>query len=87
MSLPVRLATRADVPAIVAMLADDTLGATREQLTDPLPAVYYEAFEAVDADPNQELLVIDRDGAILGCLQLSLLRGLSRRGATLTCST
>ena len=47
-----REAIHADLPAIVNMLADDPLGAQRENNSQPLPHSYYEAFAAIDADPN-----------------------------------
>ena len=52
-----RSAVRADVPDVVRMLADDALGAAREEYVSPLPAAYYAAFEAIDRDPNNELIV------------------------------
>jgi ribosomal protein S18 acetylase RimI-like enzyme len=65
------------------MLADDRLGAARERLEDPLPPSYFRAFEAVDRDPNIQLVVAqDGDGAIVGCLQLCILPGLSSQGAS-----
>ena len=76
----IRPATRDDVPAVVAMLADDPLGAAREDVTD-VPA-YDAAYDRVDADPAQHLVVADRDGTVVGTLQLSVIPGLSRRGAT-----
>jgi GNAT superfamily N-acetyltransferase len=76
----VRRATREDVPAIVALLADDPLGAAREDLGDP--AAYLVAFDAIDADPAHELVVLDDGGVVVGTLQLTLLPGLSRHGAT-----
>lgn len=72
-----RPATRADVPAIVALLADDVLGATRERLDD---GAYLRAFEAIDADPRNELIVADRDGEVVGTMQLTFIPGLSSRG-------
>jgi len=77
-----RKARRTDVPAIVRMLADDLLGAARERCTDPLPDGYWKAFEALDRDPNQELVVAERDGDVVGCLQLTFIPGLSRQGMT-----
>jgi ribosomal protein S18 acetylase RimI-like enzyme len=71
---------RRDVPAIVALLADDVLGARRERNEDPLPDAYYRAFDAVDGDPAHELLVAERDGRVVGTLQLTFLPGLSRQG-------
>jgi ribosomal protein S18 acetylase RimI-like enzyme len=82
-SITVRRAGRDDVGSIVAMLADDRLGAARERLEDPLPLSYFRAFEAVDRDPNIQLVVAqDGDGAIVGCLQLCILPGLSSQGAS-----
>ncbi|NLU76133.1 GNAT family N-acetyltransferase [Streptomyces sp. HNM0575] len=75
-----RRATADDVPALVAMLADDPLGAQRESPGEP--AVYLEAFERIDTDPNQHLIVAERDGVPIGTLQLTLIPGLSRRGST-----
>jgi N-acetylglutamate synthase-like GNAT family acetyltransferase len=78
--LMIRRARAEDVPAIVALLADDALGATRESPDDLAP--YRTAFKAIDADPNQHLVVAERDGRIVGCLQLTVIHGLSRRAAT-----
>ncbi len=82
MSITIRPARRDDVGAIVAMLADDALGAARERIEDPLPAVYVRAFDLVDRDPNIQLVVAEEEGVVVGCLQLCLLPGLSSQGAT-----
>lgn len=76
----IRRATASDVAAIVAMIADDQLGATRESLDDLTP--YLAAFEQIDADPNQLLVVADRNDEVIGTLQLTIIPGLSRRGST-----
>ncbi len=73
-----RRATAADVPAVVALLADDVLGAGRES-ADLAP--YETAFAALDADPAHLLVVAEDAGAVVGTLQLSFLPGLSRGGA------
>jgi GNAT superfamily N-acetyltransferase len=73
-------ARREDVPAIVALLADDPLGQTREDNAGPLPDAYWRAFDEVAAQPGNFLLVADRAGTIVGCLQLTVIPGLSRRG-------
>ncbi|RZU29992.1 L-amino acid N-acyltransferase YncA [Streptomyces sp. BK022] len=78
--LAIRPATPADIPAIVAMLADDPLGARRESPDDLTP--YLAAFERLDTDPNQHLVVAVRDGRVIGTLQLTIIPGLSRQGAT-----
>ncbi len=76
----VRRATRADVPALVALLADDPLGAGRETPDGDMSA-YHRAFAAIDADPNQ-LLVAATDGdRVVATLQLTFVPGLSRGGA------
>ncbi len=72
-------ATEADVPAIVAMLADDPLGATRERPGDP---AYTAAFAEIDADPRQLLAVAKAGADVVGTLQLTFIPGLSRLGAT-----
>ncbi|MFE1880895.1 GNAT family N-acetyltransferase [Streptomyces diastatochromogenes] len=78
--LEIRRATADDLPAIVAMLADDPLGTQRESPDDLTP--YLAALERLNADPNQQLVVAVRDGRVIGTLQLTLVPGLSRKGAT-----
>lgn len=75
-----RRACAADLPAIVAMLADDALGAAREDTSVPLNPRYSAAFEAIQQDPNQFLAVVEQDAELVGCLQLSFIPGLSRLG-------
>ena len=79
-SLSFRRATRSDVPDIVRMLADDPLGAKREAFTSPLAASYYEAFDAVDRDPNNELMVATMSDRIVGVLQITFIPYLTYRG-------
>ena len=69
------------MPAIVALLADDVNGAKREDARLPLDPGYGAAFEAIHADPNQMLAVAERDGCVIGTMQLSFLPGLSYKGA------
>ncbi|MFE0016911.1 GNAT family N-acetyltransferase [Mesorhizobium sp. NPDC059054] len=76
-----RRAERTDVTAIVAMLADDMLGSSREDISEPLADSYLRAFEAIDADPNQLLAVMTEAGRVVGTLQLTFIAGLSRRGS------
>jgi GNAT superfamily N-acetyltransferase len=73
----VRKATRADLPAIVAMLADDMLGQSRESPGDP---AYAQAFAAIERDPNQFMAVLEDAGDVVGCLQLTFIPGLSLKG-------
>ncbi|GAA3115168.1 hypothetical protein GCM10020001_038120 [Nonomuraea salmonea] len=79
LSLIFRTARRDDVPAIVAMLADDPLGAQREG--DPADERYLTAFERIDANPHDELIVAEQEGKVVGTMQLTYLAGLSRLGA------
>ncbi|MFH8370726.1 GNAT family N-acetyltransferase [Streptomyces sp. NPDC018031] len=74
-----RPATRTDLPAILALLKDE------EKVIDPatieVDEAYARAFEAVDSDPRNELVVLDEgDGTVIGCLQLTYIPGLGRRG-------
>ena len=81
--ITIRPAKRDDVGAIVGMLADDPLGSARERIEQPLPESYFKAFEALDRDPNIELVIAqDGEGAVVGCLQLCILPGLSSQGAS-----
>lgn len=79
--LQFRRATADDVPAIVRLLADDPLGSGRESLSDPLPEPYRDAFAAIDCDPNNELVVAERDGDVIGVLQLTFIPYLTHRGS------
>jgi GNAT superfamily N-acetyltransferase len=76
-----RRATEDDLPAIVALLADDALGATREDARLPLDERYRAAFRTIEADSRQLLLVAESEDAIVGCLQLTFLPGLALTGA------
>jgi GNAT superfamily N-acetyltransferase len=79
--LAIRRATSADLPAIVHLLADDPLGAKREADIDPLPDSYRRAFEAIDRDPHQALVVVEHEpGAVVGVLQLTFIPSITYRG-------
>lgn len=76
-----REASAADLPAIIAMLHDDETARHREDPSLPLDPRYLAAFEAIEADPNQQLIIAELDGEPAGTMQLSFLPGLSFRGA------
>ncbi|MDH2388233.1 GNAT family N-acetyltransferase [Streptomyces sp. HNM0663] len=78
--LEIRPASVDDVPTIVAMLADDPLGAQRESPDDLTP--YLVALERLAQDPLQHQIVAVRDNRVIGTLQLTIIPGLSRKGAT-----
>lgn len=81
MSLEMRQATADDIPAIVRMLADDFLGQQREDISEPINKNYLTAFREIEADPNNELIVAELDGEIVGTLQLVVTPSLSYKGS------
>ncbi len=81
MDLYFRKATREDVYSIVQLLSDDPLGRLRENFIDPLPESYYVAFEKINLDNNQDLMLVEnREGEIIGTLQLSFIPYLTYQG-------
>jgi len=76
--ITIRPACRDDVPAIAALLADDALGATREDAGDI--ENYLRAFDEMTAQSGNMMLVAERAGFVVGCLQLTVIAGLSRHG-------
>ena len=76
-----RRARADDLPAIVRLLADDTLGARRERDESPLPEAYLRAFRAVDGDANNELVVACQDERVVGVLQLTFIPYLTYQGS------
>ena len=76
-----RPAAAADLAAIVDLLADDPLGATRESAVRPLDDRYHQAFAAIAADPNNELIVATRRGEIVGVFQLTYIPSLTYTGS------
>ncbi|MEQ8604213.1 MAG: GNAT family N-acetyltransferase [Marivibrio sp.] len=77
--LTIREARRADLEAIVALLAEDFLGAGRE---DAAPEAYAAAFAAIEASPDNRLFAAEADGAVIGCFQLTLIPNISLGGGT-----
>jgi GNAT superfamily N-acetyltransferase len=77
-----RIATRADVPAILAMLEDDEITRSRmDVVPEDADAALWRAFDAIDADPRNELVVADEEGTVIGTCQLTFTPSLSRGGA------
>ena len=74
-ALTFRRAGRDDLEAIIALLADDDLGQSRERVSTPL-----DPFVAIQSDPNQRLAILEDDAGVAGCLQISFIPGLSRLG-------
>ncbi len=75
-----RTAKLDDLPDVVRMLADDFLGQQRERYEDPLPESYVKAFEEIDADPNNQLIVAEINGEVIGTLQLTYTPSISFQG-------
>lgn len=85
LALTLRPATRADLPAVLALLADE------ERVVDPaavaVTEAYERAFAAIDTDPRNEMLVLVEDadghagGEVVGCLQATYIPGLGQGGA------
>ena len=79
--LRVRRAQVQDLPDIVAMLADDPLGARRERCEEPLPDSYLNAFEAIAQDPNNELAVVEGDdGRAIAVMQMTFTPYITHQG-------
>jgi GNAT superfamily N-acetyltransferase len=79
-SVVVRHAKAEDVPAIIRLLWDDEQGRQRESTSLEQASKYLSAFEQIDCDPNSQLFVATLDGAVVGCLQLTVIPGLSYQG-------
>jgi GNAT superfamily N-acetyltransferase len=80
MALQLRRARREDLPALVMLLRDDPIASEREQEAGLLDDVYLDAFDAIDADERQFLVVAEVDGEVVGTLQLSYIPYLTYRG-------
>lgn len=81
MDIQFRKAKKEDLPAIVAMLANDKLGKLREDYREPLPDTYYQAFSSINKDPNQELMVVlNETENVIGTLQLTFIPYLTYQG-------
>mgnify|MGYP003957535941 FL=1 len=81
MSLTFREAVEKDLPFMVEMLADDELGSQREDTSNPLNPSYLSAFKSIVADPNNELIVVEKDGNLIGMLQLTFIPYLTHKGS------
>jgi ribosomal protein S18 acetylase RimI-like enzyme len=80
--LTIRDARRDEVPEIIALLAADSLGATRERTDGVVPQSVWSAFDIIASDPNNRMIVALEDARIVGCMQLTLIPGLTYSGGT-----
>ncbi len=78
--LTYRAATPADLPFIIGLVVEDSVVATNDSIADAMHPDYVAALAEITADPNQEMLVVERDGEPVGCFQLSYIPGLMRHG-------
>jgi ribosomal protein S18 acetylase RimI-like enzyme len=81
-TITIRPAHVEDLSAVVRLLADDPLGAAREQWADPVHEAYRIAFDAMQRQEGNHLLVAIEGDRVVGCLQLIVIPGLSRLGTT-----
>jgi len=81
MHLTFRRAQKEDIPNLVKLLADDDLGATREDVSSPLNQNYIDAFDAIESDSNNELVVVETDTDLVGMLQLTFIPYLTHTGS------
>jgi ribosomal protein S18 acetylase RimI-like enzyme len=81
MDLNFRDARKSDLTLLVDMLADDELGAQREDSSKPLNQAYLLAFSSIESDPNNQLVVVEGDDKLVGMLQLTFIPYLSHRGS------
>ncbi|MBM6387097.1 MAG: GNAT family N-acetyltransferase [Paenibacillus sp.] len=77
-----RTATLTHLPAIVRLLADDEMGATRERFIDPLPKEYVEAFAKIEQQIGNSIIIALDNNQVIGCLQLTIIPGIARLGTT-----
>lgn len=80
MKINFRKATRSDVSDIVRLLAEDDIASNREQYTEPLQSSYYTAFDVINTDKNNWLIVAELDNKIIGTLQLTFITYLTYQG-------
>ena len=81
MKLEFRQATQRDIGELVHLLADDELGAQREDPALPTNQRYIDAFRCIEDDPNNELTVVETDGDLVGMLQLTFIPYLTHTGS------
>src|SRR5690625_4802024 len=75
-----RKANKNDLYAIVRLLADDELGSQRERFEDPLPTTYIKAFNEIELQDGNQIILAVVDEKVIGCIQLTIIPGLARQG-------
>ncbi|KKB96041.1 Acetyltransferase (GNAT) family protein [Candidatus Arcanobacter lacustris] len=77
-----RKASINDLKSIVALLVEDELGSTRDRLSEELDPKYLNAFKLIDKDPNQYLMVVEKDNQIIATCHLTIMPSLTFTGST-----
>jgi len=80
MNILIRKATLSDVPEIVRLLGDDDIARSREKYHEEIPASYYAAFEVINTDKNNHLMVAEWNGQVVGTMQLTFITYLTYQG-------
>jgi GNAT superfamily N-acetyltransferase len=75
-----RAATQADLPFIIAQIVNDSVIAIDDDPADAMGEGYLKALAAIEADPNQEMFIVEEKGQRVGCFQLTYIPGLMRHG-------
>ena len=81
MNLKYRQAKQRDLSALITLLSADALGSTREDASLPLNKAYLRAFDSIEADNNNELIVVEKDAILVGMIQLTFIPYLSHTGS------
>ena len=81
MELTYREAKESDIQTLVALLADDDLNKSREEVYSPLNQRYLDAFRSIEKDSNNELVVAELQGELVGVLQLTFIPYLTHHGS------
>lgn len=81
MRLQFRPAVKEDLPGLIAMLADDALGVNREEAGHSIHPNYIHALKQIENDPNNDLIVAEFNGQLVGMIQLTFIASLTRTGA------
>jgi ribosomal protein S18 acetylase RimI-like enzyme len=76
----IRTATEDDLSAVVDLLADDKVAGSRENATRPIVECYLSAFHAISEDPHNELLVAEKDGEVVGTMQMTFIPNMTCMG-------
>ena len=77
-----RNARRADLPRILELLAADSIASSRETPAGALTDAHEAAFAAIAASPDNDLIVVERAGEVIGVLQFTVIPGLTYQGGS-----